>query len=97
MTAAGEAAGGLTMTDPVRAALERDPRHDGGHGPLAAIRRQFPGWRPWRSDAGRYWATRTGRPPAGTVLGGYAMTVDGDTAAELREAIEAQEDRAVPG
>lgn len=63
-----------------------------GHGPLAAIRRQFPGWRPWRSDAGRFWATRAGslprHPPAG-----YAMTVDGDTAAQLAEAIEAQEQR----
>ena len=62
------------------------------YGPLAAIRRQFPDWRPWRSDAGRCWATRVGRLPAGC-----AKTVDGDTPAQLREAIAAQEERSVSG
>ena len=59
-------------------------------GPLTAIRRQFPGWQPWRSDAGRFWAARMGtlprRPPAR-----FAMTVDGDTPDQLREAIAEQE------
>jgi hypothetical protein len=69
------------------------------HGPLAAIRRQFPGWAPWRSSAGRFWATRTGpnrrrpdhAPPE------WALTVDGDDAAQLRQALQAQEAGAPPG
>jgi len=62
------------------------------YGPLAAIRRQFPNWRPWRSDAGRLWATRTdrrGRPSGAPAE--WAMTVDGDTPSDLREAIAEQE------
>lgn len=65
-------------------------------GPLAAIRLQFPNWRLWRSDVGRCWATRVGRPPESPPYG-FAMTVDGDTPAQLREAIEAQEERAGSG
>lgn len=67
-----------------------------GYGPLAAIRLQFPGWRPWRSDAGRCWATRIGKPPENPPYG-WAATVDGDTPAQLRKAIEAQEERAGSG
>jgi hypothetical protein len=66
-----------------------------GTGPLAAIRRQFPGWNPWRSDAGRFWATRKGRYPA-RPPGGYAMTLDGDTPDQLREAIAEQEKHVGP-
>jgi hypothetical protein len=66
-----------------------------GFGPLAAIRRQYPDWRPWRSDAGRFWATRAGTLPR-RIPPGYAMTLDGDTPAQLAEAIRAQEAK-VPG
>ena len=61
-------------------------------GPLAAIRAQFPNWRWWRSDAGRLWATRTdrrGRPSGAPAE--WAMTVDGDTPSDLRDAIVRQE------
>ena len=60
-------------------------------GPLAAIRQQFPAWRLWRSDAGRFWATRVGKPPRPP--GWWAKTVDGDTPSELRENIAEQERR----
>ena len=50
---------------------------------------EFPGWRPWVSDAGRWWATRTGRrladPPDW-----WAMTVDADDPDGLRKAIAEQ-------
>jgi hypothetical protein len=45
----------------------------------AEIRRDYPGWNPWQSDAGRWWAARTGR------------TVDGDTPDELRAVLAEQE------
>jgi hypothetical protein len=59
---------------------------------LAEIGREFPGWQPWRSSAGRWWAVRQGR--AGAPLGvpvEWARTVDGDTSEQLREALTAQE------
>jgi hypothetical protein len=56
---------------------------------LDAVSRQFPRWEPWRSDAGRLWATRTGPAPA--VPAGGAMTVSGDDADELRAELAAQE------
>lgn len=66
-------------------------------GPLAAIRKQFPGWHPWRSDAGRFWATRNGEHHwDADHPSGWSMTVDADTAAELRKVIEDQEARSVP-
>jgi hypothetical protein len=69
-----------------------------GFGPLAAIRRDFPGWHAFRSNAGRWWATRvTHRKPPPHAGAAWAMTVDGDTAAQLREAIKAQESGAPPG
>lgn len=65
-------------------------------GQLAAIRRDFPAWHAWRSSAGRFWASRTAhrRKPPGLPLDEsvtWAMTVDGDTAAQLRDALNAQE------
>lgn len=63
----------------------------GDTGPLAAIKRQFPRWRAYRSDEGRFWATRTGTPPVRLPFG-WAMTVDGDTPRDLREAIAEQEE-----
>jgi hypothetical protein len=67
-----------------------------GPGSLAAIRRQFPDWRPWRSDAGRFWATRTRTLPR-RIPPGYAMTLDGDTPGQLAEAIRAQEAKVPDG
>lgn len=64
---------------------------------VAAIEDDFPGWHAWPSSAGRCWATRTGsrrRPPGAGA--DWAMTVDGDTPDQLREAIAAQ-DRDDPG
>jgi hypothetical protein len=73
----------------------KPPAEASGFGPLAAIRREFPGWHPWRSSAGRFWATRImhRRRPADADHT-WAMTVDGDTAAKLREAIAEQEEHA---
>ena len=70
-------------------------------GPLAAIRKDFPAWHAWRSSAGRYWATRLRhrRKPDGLPIDAsvaWAMTVDGDDPAELREAITAQESYSGP-
>ena len=79
------------------------PAEASGFGPLAALRREFPGWHSWRSSAGRYWATRTSRrkkPPADEMTFDasvtWAMTVDGDTPEKLRDAIAAQEASAPP-
>jgi hypothetical protein len=60
---------------------------------LAAVMRGFPGWRVGRSDAGRLWATRTGRNrsrPRGAAAE-WAMTVDADDAAGLRETLTRQQ------
>lgn len=67
-----------------------------GFSSLAAIRNAFPDWRPWRSDAGRCWAVRTGRLP-GRGREYRAMTVDGDTPDQLAQAIEAEEAKARSG
>ena len=78
-------------------ALER-PRPAGiNERVLAAIRRDFPGWNPWRSSTGRYWASRIlhrRRPVDADVT--WAMTVDADTPDQLREALDAQEARSGP-
>ena len=54
---------------------------------LDELRREFPDWFLWLSDAGRYWATsklrRIGR--------GLERTIDGDTPELLRIALTAQE------
>jgi hypothetical protein len=78
------------------------PAEAGGYGPLAALRRDFPGWHPWRSSAGRYWASRKANreKPADLPVDesvAWAMTVDGDDPAQLRKAIEAQESGSPPG
>jgi hypothetical protein len=61
---------------------------------LAGIERDYPAWHVWRSQAGRWWATRHGhirradeRDPD------FAMTVDADTAGELRDALAFQRRR----
>jgi hypothetical protein len=62
---------------------------------LSRIAGEFPGWRPWVSDAGRWWATRRGRQPADPPAW-RAMTVDADDAEGLRRAITEQEHFASP-
>lgn len=62
---------------------------------LSRIAGEFPGWRPWVSDAGRWWATRRGRRPADPPEW-WAMTVDADDEEGLRNAIADQERPASP-
>ena len=57
---------------------------------LSGIESDFPGWHPWLSSGGRWWATRKGRQPADPPEW-WAMTVDADDALGLREAIARQE------
>ncbi len=60
---------------------------------LAGIARDYPAWHVWRSQAGRWWATRLGhvRPP-GNRGGAYILTLDADTAEQLRAALAVQDD-----
>jgi hypothetical protein len=57
---------------------------------LSLLAREFPGWHPWVSDGGRWWATRKGRQPADPPEWWY-VTVDADDADGLREMIAQQE------
>ncbi|MFC4050796.1 hypothetical protein ACFOY4_13950 [Actinomadura syzygii] len=50
----------------------------------AAIEEEFPGWQVWRSDAGRWYATRSGDLTDAQLQAGYAMTVAADDASGLR-------------
>lgn len=50
----------------------------------AAIEEEFPGWLVWRSDAGRWYATRSGDLTDAQLQAGYAMTVAADDSAGLR-------------
>ncbi|WUH97036.1 hypothetical protein OHR68_26275 [Spirillospora sp. NBC_00431] len=50
----------------------------------AAIEEDFPGWQVWRSDAGRWYATRSGDLTDAQLQAGYAMTVAADDSAGLR-------------
>jgi hypothetical protein len=52
---------------------------------------EFPGWHIWHSNAGRWWATRTGSVLRREDLGtGRVMTVDADDEAGLREQLTTQ-------
>jgi hypothetical protein len=62
---------------------------------MIGIARDFPGWQPGQSPGGRWQAARTGTRPPGPPEG-FAMTVDGADAGELREAISRQERLAAP-
>jgi hypothetical protein len=53
------------------------------------------GWRVWRSDAGRYWATRMHAFSRAAEHAGAARTVDGDTLPEVCRVIAEQESTAV--
>ncbi len=57
---------------------------------MIGIAQDFPGWRLWQSPGGRWQAARTGTLSASPPEG-FAMTVDGANAGELREAISSQE------
>ena len=58
---------------------------------IALVEADFPGWHIWHSNAGRWWATRTGfvlrREDLGT---GRVMTVDADDEASLRQQLAVQ-------
>jgi hypothetical protein len=59
----------------------------------AAIEAEFPGWLVWRSDAGRWYATRTGDLTDAQLQAGFAMTVAADDSAGLRVLLREQRDR----
>lgn len=61
---------------------------------LAEIAREFPHWTIWRSDAGRWWATRHHPLNADQRDAGCAMTIDADEPEELRDLLVDQERRA---
>ena len=58
---------------------------------IAQLEAEFTGWHIWRSNAGRWWATRTGtvlrRQDLGTAR---VMTVDADDATALRDQLARQ-------
>jgi hypothetical protein len=58
---------------------------------IAGLEAEFAGWHIWRSNAGRWWATRTGSVVHRENLGTRrVMTVDADDEASLREQLAAQ-------
>jgi hypothetical protein len=58
---------------------------------IAQLEAEFPGWHIWRSNAGRWWATRTGSVLRRDDLGtGRVMTLDADDEPELRAQLESQ-------
>ena len=61
----------------------RDRRVAADAAEQAALQRDHPGWRVWRSDTRRWWATRLGGRPA------EPRSLDADTAAALREELAA--------
>ncbi|MFG2071392.1 hypothetical protein SAMN05421874_110126 [Nonomuraea maritima] len=60
---------------------------------LAEIARDYPQWTIWRSDAGRWWATRHHPLSAAQRGAGCAMTIDADDAEGLRDLLQDQERR----
>jgi hypothetical protein len=58
---------------------------------IAQLEAEFPGWHIWRSNADRWWATRTGTVLRREDLGtGRVMTVDADDPGALHEQLIAQ-------
>ena len=58
---------------------------------IAQVEADFPGWHIWHSNAGRWWATRTGLVLRRENLGtGRVMTVDADDEASLRQQLTGQ-------
>jgi len=67
---------------------------------IAQLEAEFPGWHIWRSNADRWWATRTGTVLRREGLGtGRVMTVDADDPDTLRDQLIAQAtlDREITG
>ncbi|MFC4006702.1 hypothetical protein ACFOY2_05685 [Nonomuraea purpurea] len=59
---------------------------------LEDLQKAFPGWRIWRSSAGRLWATRNGRRLSQQeVDDGLCQTIDADDVAQLAERLKEQE------
>lgn len=59
---------------------------------LEDIARVHAGWIIWRSDAGRWWATRRGAVDLEAIRRGCAMTLDADDPEGLAAALTAQEE-----
>lgn len=59
----------------------------------AAIQEEFPGWLVWRSDAGRWYATRSRDLTDAQLQAGHAMTVAADDREGLRDLLLGQSDR----
>jgi hypothetical protein len=58
---------------------------------IAQLEAEFPGWHIWHSNAGRWWATRTGLVRRRDDLGtGRVMTVDADDETVLRGQLATQ-------
>jgi hypothetical protein len=58
---------------------------------IAQLEAEFPGWHIWRSNAGRWWATRTGSVLRREDLGtGRVMTLDADDETGLCRQLAAQ-------
>jgi hypothetical protein len=58
---------------------------------VAQLEADFPGWHIWRSNAGRWWATRTGSVRRREDLGtGRVMTLDSDDDRGLRDQLATQ-------
>ena len=58
---------------------------------IAQVEADFPGWHIWRSNAGRWWATRTGSVRHREDLGtGRVMTLDSDDERGLRDQLAGQ-------
>jgi hypothetical protein len=65
---------------------------------ISQLEAEFPGWHIWRSNADRWWATRTGAVSRREDLGtGRVMTVDADDPVTLRDqlTLQASLDRAI--
>jgi len=63
---------------------------DGTGEEIAGIRAAFAAWNVWRSDEGRWWATRRCPLRPSRWPEGYALTVTADDAGTLRSVISAQ-------
>lgn len=58
---------------------------------LARIRQDFPDWNTWRSDAGRWWATRRRCIANDNGDRAWSMTIDADDIDGLRATLLQQE------
>jgi hypothetical protein len=58
---------------------------------ITQLEAENPGWHIWRSNAGRWWATRTGSVLRREDLGtGRVMTLDSDDERGIRDQLAAQ-------